>query len=115
MSKKERISQKTTHILDKEFHFDSSQLGDIGTISHTNIKEDYRISTIADIPRKIHGDFVETPVDDGPWGARGVGEHVMVQTAPAIANALYDAVGIRFSDLPLSADKIYLAIDEAQE
>jgi carbon-monoxide dehydrogenase large subunit len=74
---------------------------------------DYRIATIADIPGKIHGDFVETPIDDGPWGARGVGEHVMVQTAPAIANALYDAVGIRFSDLPLSADKIYLALEEA--
>ncbi len=73
---------------------------------------DYRISNMADIPRKIHGDYVETPIDDGPWGARGVGEHVMVQTAPAIANALYDAVGIRFSDLPLSADKIYLALDE---
>jgi len=73
---------------------------------------DYRIATIADIPRKIHGDYVETPIDDGPWGARGVGEHVMVQTAPAIANALYDAVGIRFSDLPLSADKIYLALEE---
>jgi carbon-monoxide dehydrogenase large subunit len=73
---------------------------------------DYRIATIADIPRKIQGDYVETPIDDGPWGARGVGEHVMVQTAPAIANALYDAVGIRFSDLPLSADKIYLAMEE---
>jgi len=73
---------------------------------------DYRIATIVDIPRKIHGDYVETPIDDGPWGARGVGEHVMVQTAPAIANALYNAIGIRFSDLPLSADKIYLALEE---
>jgi carbon-monoxide dehydrogenase large subunit len=73
---------------------------------------DYRIATIADIPGKIHGDFVETPIDDGPWGARGVGEHVMVQTAPAIANAIYDAVGIRFSDLPLSADKIFLALED---
>jgi carbon-monoxide dehydrogenase large subunit len=73
---------------------------------------DYRISTIADIPGEIHGDYVETPIGDGPWGARGVGEHVMVQTAPAMANALYDAVGIRFSDLPLSADKIYLALEE---
>ena len=76
---------------------------------------DYRIATIADIPRKIHGDYVETPIDDGPWGARGVGEHVMVQTAPAIANALYDAVGIRFSDLPLSADKIYLALEDQKK
>ncbi len=76
---------------------------------------DYRIATIADIPGKIHGDYVETPIDDGPWGARGVGEHVMVQTAPAIANALYDAVGIRFSDLPLSADKIFLALEDQAE
>jgi carbon-monoxide dehydrogenase large subunit len=76
---------------------------------------DYRIATIADIPREIHGDYVETPIEDGPWGARGVGEHVMVQTAPAMANALYDAVGIRFSDLPLSADKIYLALEDKQD
>ncbi len=76
---------------------------------------DYRIFTFADIPGKIHGDYVETPIGDGPWGARGVGEHVIVQTAPAIANALYDAVGIRFSDLPLSADKIYLALEEHQK
>jgi CO/xanthine dehydrogenase Mo-binding subunit len=71
---------------------------------------DYRIATAMDIPREICGDFVETPVEDGPWGARGVGEHVMVQTAPAIANALYDALGVRFSELPLSAEKIYLAL-----
>jgi carbon-monoxide dehydrogenase large subunit len=71
---------------------------------------DYRIATAADIPRKIHGDYVETPLDDGPWGARGVGEHVMVPTAPAMANALYDALGLRFCDLPLSAEKVYLAL-----
>ncbi len=73
---------------------------------------DYRIMTIADVPREIHGDIVETPLEDGPWGARGVGEHVMVQTAPAIANAIYDALGIRFTDLPLSAEKIFMALHE---
>jgi carbon-monoxide dehydrogenase large subunit len=73
---------------------------------------DYRIATAMDIPGEIHGDYVETPLEDGPWGARGVGEHVMVQTAPAIANAIYDALGIRFSDLPLSAEKIYMALRE---
>ena len=36
----------------------------------------------------------------------------MVQTAPAIANAINDALGIRFSDLPLSAEKIFLALQE---
>ncbi|MBN1179300.1 MAG: xanthine dehydrogenase family protein molybdopterin-binding subunit, partial [Anaerolineae bacterium] len=71
---------------------------------------DYRIATSVDVPREIHGDIVETPLEDGPWGARGVGEHVMVQTAPAIANALNDALGIRFSALPLSAEKIYMAL-----
>jgi carbon-monoxide dehydrogenase large subunit len=76
---------------------------------------DYRISSAADIPKAIHGDFVETPLEDGPWGARGVGEHVMVPTAPAMANAIHDALGIRFSDLPLSAEKIYLALQEPGE
>lgn len=71
---------------------------------------DYKIATSMDAPRVIHGDIVETPLEDGPWGARGVGEHVMVQTAPAIANALYAATGVRFHDLPLSAEKVYLAL-----
>jgi carbon-monoxide dehydrogenase large subunit len=71
---------------------------------------DYRIATAMDAPGKIHGDFVETPLEDGPWGARGVGEHVMVQTAPAMANAINDALGIRFSELPLSAEKVFMAI-----
>jgi CO/xanthine dehydrogenase Mo-binding subunit len=71
---------------------------------------DYRIMTAVDAPREIHGDYVETPLEDGPWGARGVGEHVMVQTAPAIANAIYGALGIRFNELPLSAERIFLAL-----
>jgi carbon-monoxide dehydrogenase large subunit len=71
---------------------------------------DYRIAGAADIPKEIHGDFVETALEDGPWGARGVGEHVMVQTAPAMANAINDALGIRFNALPLSAEKIYMAL-----
>jgi CO/xanthine dehydrogenase Mo-binding subunit len=75
---------------------------------------DYRIATSIDVPREIHGDFVETPLEDGPWGARGVGEHVMVQTAPAMANAIHDALGIRFNDLPLSAEKVFLALQERE-
>ena len=75
---------------------------------------DYRIATAVDAPGEIHGDIVETPLEDGPWGARGVGEHVMVQTAPAIANAIHDALGIRFDDLPLSAESIFLALEERQ-
>jgi CO/xanthine dehydrogenase Mo-binding subunit len=75
---------------------------------------DYRIMTSVDAPRQIITDYVEVPQDDGPWGARGVGEHPMIATAPAIANAIYDALGIRFTDMPLSAERIYLAL-QAQE
>jgi len=70
---------------------------------------DYRTTTAAGIPGEVHGEFVETPLEDGLWEARGMGEHVMVQTAPAVANAIHDALGLRFSDLPLSAEKIYRA------
>ena len=75
-------------------------------------KFDYRIMTAVDVPKEIHGDIVETPLEDGPRGARGVGEHVMVPTAPAVANGINDALGIRFNDLPLSAENIFLALEE---
>ncbi len=73
---------------------------------------DYKIMTAVDIPQEIHGDIVETALEDGPFGARGVGEHVMVQTAPAMANALYRALGVRITNLPLSAEKIFMALQE---
>lgn len=74
---------------------------------------DYRIATATDIPRDIQTIIVETPQDDGPWGARGIGEHAMVPTVPAIANAIYDAIGIRVGAPPYTAEKVYLAMQEA--
>jgi carbon-monoxide dehydrogenase large subunit len=71
---------------------------------------DYRIATSTDIPREMDSIIVEVPQDDGPWGARGVGEHSMVPTTPAIANAIYDAVGIRMDGPPFTAEKVYLAM-----
>ena len=49
----------------------------------------------------------------GPWGARGIGEHSMVPTIPAIANAIYDAVGIRLDGPPFTAEKVFLAMMDA--
>jgi carbon-monoxide dehydrogenase large subunit len=89
--------------------FEALQFDEHGQPLNPNLV-DYRILNAADVPREIHGDYVETPLEDGPWGARGVGEHVMVQTAPAIANAINNAVGIRFDDLPLSAERIFLGL-----
>jgi CO/xanthine dehydrogenase Mo-binding subunit len=74
---------------------------------------DYRIMTSADIPHEIDAIIVEQAQDDGPWGARGVGEHPMVPTIAALANAIYDAIGVRITDPPFSAEKIYLAMLDA--
>ena len=74
---------------------------------------DYRIATTADVPSQVEAILVEVPQDDGPWGARGIGEHPMVPTIPAIANALYDALGIRIGSPPFTAEKVYLAMLEA--
>jgi len=71
---------------------------------------DYRIATCVDVPQKIESIIVEVPQDDGPWGARGIGEHAMVPTIPAIANAIYDALGIRPGSPPYSSERVYLAM-----
>lgn len=74
---------------------------------------DYRIATSTDIPQQIQAMFVEVPQDDGPMGARGVGEHPMVPSIAALANAIYDAIGLRLEGPPFSAEKIYLAMLDA--
>lgn len=74
---------------------------------------DYRIATSADAPEHIQAIIVETAQDDGPFGARGIGEHALVPTAPAIANAIYDAIGVRVGAPPYSSEKVYLAMQDA--
>jgi CO/xanthine dehydrogenase Mo-binding subunit len=74
---------------------------------------DYRIATSADAPRDLQTIIVEVAQDDGPWGARGIGEHPMVPTIPAIANAIYDAIGLHPGAPPFTSEKIYLLMQEA--
>lgn len=73
---------------------------------------DYRIATTMDTPREMECYYVEVPQDDGPFGARGVGEHPMVPSIAAIANAIYDAVGVRLEGPPFTAEKLFHAIKE---
>jgi carbon-monoxide dehydrogenase large subunit len=91
--------------------FESLQLKD-GVVKNPSFV-DYRIATSADTPRNLEAYIVEVAQDDGPWGARGIGEHSMVPTIPAIANAIYDAVGVRFDGPPFTAEKVYLAMLDA--
>jgi carbon-monoxide dehydrogenase large subunit len=71
---------------------------------------DYRIATAVDAPLETENIIIEVPQDDGPFGARGVGEHPMVPTAPAIANAVFNAAGIRIDSMPLTSQKIWEAL-----
>jgi CO/xanthine dehydrogenase Mo-binding subunit len=53
---------------------------------------------------------LERPSDDGPFGAKGVGEMTANSPIPAIANAIYDAVGVRVDSLPITPEKVLRAI-----
>jgi carbon-monoxide dehydrogenase large subunit len=70
---------------------------------------DYKIPTAKDVPEEIVPIIVEVPQPDGPFGARGVGEHTMIPAAPMIANAVYDALGVRIKSMPLTKEKVALA------
>ncbi|ATW24991.1 xanthine dehydrogenase family protein molybdopterin-binding subunit [Candidatus Formimonas warabiya] len=69
----------------------------------------YILMTIKDMP-KIEPILVETNDPVGPFGAKGIGEPTLIPTAPAIANAIQDAVGIRIHDLPITAEKMFWAL-----
>jgi CO/xanthine dehydrogenase Mo-binding subunit len=74
---------------------------------------DYKMFTAADMP-KMQPIIVEVPEPLGPFGARGVGEATTIPTAGAVANALYDAVGVRIKALPLTPEKVLTAIKEVK-
>lgn len=70
---------------------------------------DYRIPTALDLPM-IETELIEVPASDGPYGVRGVGETSIVSPAGAIANAIFRAVGVRMSELPMSPERVWRAI-----
>ena len=72
---------------------------------------DYKILTAKDVC-PIEAPVLETYDEDGPFGAKGIGEPGCVPTAPAIANAIYDAVGVRIKDLPITPERVLAAIRE---
>ncbi len=72
---------------------------------------DYKILTAKDV-FPIEAPVLETYDEAGPYGAKGIGEPGCVPTAPAVANAIYDAGGVRLKDLPITPEKILAAIRE---
>jgi len=74
---------------------------------------DYRLFTAADMP-EIEVILVETDDPEGPFGAKGVGEMGGTPVAAAVANAIYDAVGVRITELPITPERLLAALDRAR-
>jgi CO/xanthine dehydrogenase Mo-binding subunit len=73
---------------------------------------DYLIPTAGDVPR-ITSILIEKPDPEGPYGARGLGEHVLIPTAPAILNAIRHATGVSVTRLPALPHRVLAAMREA--
>jgi CO/xanthine dehydrogenase Mo-binding subunit len=79
-----------------------------GEVQNANLL-DYVLMTSLDVP-PIEPILVE-PIDPaGPYGAKGIGEATLIPVAAAVANAIYHATGIRFTEIPITPEKIHLAL-----
>jgi CO/xanthine dehydrogenase Mo-binding subunit len=67
---------------------------------------EYLLPTSLDMPKNFKTILLEIPESSGPYGAKGIGEIPLVPTAPAIANAVYNAIGVRVKTLPISPEKL---------
>ena len=71
---------------------------------------DYRLPVMSDLPDEFRSILVENADGPGPYGAKGIGESGLLPTAPAIANAVARAVGVRIKDLPMTPERVQKAI-----
>lgn len=86
---------------------------DNGVVTNANFA-DYTMPTAREMPlnSNVKGIMSPAPHPEGPFGAKGLGEGVIAAVAPAISNAVYNAVGIRVKDLPISREKVFQALRE---
>lgn len=84
-----------------------------GQVMNPSFSE-YRMLTAVDLPR-LETHIVDGYDPSGPFGAKGVGNAPLIPTAPAIANAIYNVLGIRIKELPLTPDKVLKALEEKRK
>ena len=82
---------------------------DGGQVTNASLA-DYKIPGIHDVPLIMENETVDTNQENGPFGAKGVGELSTFGVSPAIANAIDDAVGVRLTELPLNAETVFRAL-----
>ncbi len=87
-----------------------SEDGRISTLSLGDVK----IPAIADVPELVTV-LVESADGNGPYQGKGIGENPISPVAPAIANAVFDAVGVRITSLPVTAEKVLAALRQNGE
>lgn len=75
---------------------------------------DHKLPRSTDMPT-VQTQITEVPSRSGPFGAKGVGEPPSVPGAAAIANAIYDAVGVRINELPITSERLWKAMQEAKK
>jgi len=88
-------------------------MNDDGNLMNVSLL-DYRMPTSLDLPM-IEAVIVEVPNPGHPYGVRGVGEVCIVPPLAAIANAIYDAIGVRMTELPMNPAAITKAIEESKK
>jgi putative selenate reductase molybdopterin-binding subunit len=98
------VAQGIGFALTENFHVD-----DHGVMVNPNLRN-YRIPTFADVPR-TEVILVETNDSVGPMGSKGMAECCINPVAPALANALHDATGVRYRELPLTPERIYARLN----
>jgi CO/xanthine dehydrogenase Mo-binding subunit len=80
-----------------------------GVVLNANMEE-YKLPTVADIPAIEHAAVDLPDLEANPTGAKGIGEPPLIPTAPAIANAVFDAIGVRLRDAPLARHRLVKAL-----
>ncbi len=81
----------------------------------TNRLSTYLIPTVLDVPARLDAIIVEVPDPNGPWGARGMAEMPYLPVAAAVAAAVYDATGVRFTEFPLTPERVWRGLHETRE
>jgi CO/xanthine dehydrogenase Mo-binding subunit len=71
---------------------------------------EYRVPLVTDLPLILHAILVENADGTGPFGAKGMGEGGGLPVAPAVANAVARATGVRIRDLPLTPERVWAAL-----
>ncbi|HNQ63382.1 MAG TPA: molybdopterin-dependent oxidoreductase [Syntrophorhabdaceae bacterium] len=84
-----------------------------GKVANATLGE-YRIPTALDMPN-VKTIIVESDEPNGPFGAKEVGEGAIMPTIPAILNAVYDAVGVRINELPITSERIFMALKDKEK